>query len=160
VYALRPISAGEEIVVTYIELEQPYAARQEELRQKYSFDCTCSICTLPEGERRRSDVRRDLLRTMSIDIVNVDRGVELGRWLNDPSLPVDYLIKRSLPVVGMMDQEGVHPDILALVHYTILWDAYCALGDEASACKWLKRLWIAGGRVRGVVHHCERVETS
>ncbi|KAI0045236.1 SET domain-containing protein, partial [Auriscalpium vulgare] len=39
--ALRAIAPGEEITITYLDTCLPYAARQQILREKYSFTCTC-----------------------------------------------------------------------------------------------------------------------
>jgi hypothetical protein len=44
VRAVRDIAAGEEVCIAYVELFQPRAARQEELRELYLFACACARC--------------------------------------------------------------------------------------------------------------------
>ena len=40
----RPISAGEELVTTYIDLSMEWRLRQETLWQRYGFECDCIRC--------------------------------------------------------------------------------------------------------------------
>ncbi len=42
--ALRPIAAGEELTIGYVDLGKPRAVRQQELWAGYGFACTCSRC--------------------------------------------------------------------------------------------------------------------
>src|SRR2546421_2922574 len=44
VLPLRQIEEGEEILVSYIDSNMPYANRQQELRARYFFTCQCSKC--------------------------------------------------------------------------------------------------------------------
>lgn len=44
VVATRDIAPGEELLVSYIDETRPYAERQRELLQRYSFHCTCPKC--------------------------------------------------------------------------------------------------------------------
>ena len=62
IYASGTIPRGEEISFSYIPCRplfgSPRLSRQTNLRSRYHFTCACSICSLPEAESRRSDVRR------------------------------------------------------------------------------------------------------
>jgi hypothetical protein len=63
IYALGNISPGDEIFLTYRILNgSPRRSRQEVLRARYHFTCTCSICSLPEAESKMSDARRVKLK--------------------------------------------------------------------------------------------------
>ena len=42
--ASRPIAAGEELCVAYIDTTQPVSARQEQLAFAHGFRCLCSLC--------------------------------------------------------------------------------------------------------------------
>lgn len=43
IHAVRAIEAGEELTVSYVEEDEPYNERQEQLRD-YGFECLCSKC--------------------------------------------------------------------------------------------------------------------
>ncbi|KAI1962977.1 hypothetical protein LOZ58_002601 [Ophidiomyces ophidiicola] len=51
--ALRKISKGEQIYISYIEATDPYAVRQHELSSRYFFKCKCSKCK--KGDKGRED---------------------------------------------------------------------------------------------------------
>ena len=44
-FAIRPISKGDEITVTYIARYASRQKRQQELKQRWRFDCACVTCT-------------------------------------------------------------------------------------------------------------------
>lgn len=44
VQSLRNIKAGEEITISYIDSTFPHDQRQQELKERYFFTCTCSLC--------------------------------------------------------------------------------------------------------------------
>jgi hypothetical protein len=43
--ALRPITSGEQIFVSYIDATNPYHVRQAELQDRYFFTCKCTKCS-------------------------------------------------------------------------------------------------------------------
>ncbi|KAJ5117644.1 hypothetical protein N7448_011276 [Penicillium atrosanguineum] len=47
VHALRDINEGEEISIYYLAAHNSRQARQEALRAKSKFSCSCRICSLP-----------------------------------------------------------------------------------------------------------------
>jgi SET and MYND domain-containing protein len=51
--ALRPIAAGEEIFIKYIDITNPRSVRQAELLDQYYFTCKCSKCE--QGATARED---------------------------------------------------------------------------------------------------------
>ncbi|KAJ6126131.1 SET domain-containing protein [Penicillium samsonianum] len=55
VHALRDISEGEEITVYYLAVHNSRQARQEALRAKFKFSCSCRICSLPPKQIQRND---------------------------------------------------------------------------------------------------------
>ncbi|KAI0400365.1 SET domain-containing protein [Xylaria palmicola] len=42
--ALRPIKAGEEIFIKYVEVSNPFSVRQVELKENHYFTCQCTRC--------------------------------------------------------------------------------------------------------------------
>ncbi|KAI8952396.1 hypothetical protein F4801DRAFT_229674 [Xylaria longipes] len=42
--ALRPIKAGEEVFIKYVEVTNPFSVRQAELKENYLFTCRCTKC--------------------------------------------------------------------------------------------------------------------
>jgi len=136
VFAIRPISIGEEICVQYMDLDLPRASRQAQLLTKYSFTCTCWSCSLPAQESLRSDIRRNLISSIKS---NPEDESELNMWVTNTSLPDDHIIKQSKRVVEMMDAEKIYPEHVWPAHYQRLCKAYCALGDSENARVWAEK---------------------
>lgn len=44
IFPLQKIEAGTEITIGYIDCTMPFRRRQIELRERYFFDCTCTLC--------------------------------------------------------------------------------------------------------------------
>lgn len=57
VHATRTISPGEELTVTYIDPLKPRDERLGRLMHNWGFDCSCSVCSLPDGLSAASDQR-------------------------------------------------------------------------------------------------------
>lgn len=57
VHALRDIEKGEEITISYLEINQSHKARNETLKAKYNFTCSCRRCSLSLEQRQESDNR-------------------------------------------------------------------------------------------------------
>ncbi|KAK5418117.1 hypothetical protein LTR06_001866 [Exophiala xenobiotica] len=45
VHALRQIQEGEEITLGYVDGTYPFEKRQQELKERYFFTCSCELCT-------------------------------------------------------------------------------------------------------------------
>ncbi|KEF58088.1 uncharacterized protein A1O9_06011 [Exophiala aquamarina CBS 119918] len=45
VYTLRPVSKDEELTISYIDTTSPLVKRQQELKERYFFDCACKLCS-------------------------------------------------------------------------------------------------------------------
>ena len=59
VHAAKAIAAGEEITVSYLGHEgSERAVRQRNLRSRFGFKCTCSLCALASEARQCSDTRQ------------------------------------------------------------------------------------------------------
>lgn len=55
VHALRDINEGEEITIYYLAAHNSWQARQEALRAKFEFSCSCRICSSPPEQIQRND---------------------------------------------------------------------------------------------------------
>ncbi|KAJ7616366.1 hypothetical protein DFH06DRAFT_1012975 [Mycena polygramma] len=67
-WAMRDIQAGEEITIMYVNILQGTAERQADTQRLYRFVCSCSACNVDETARKRSDVRRRVLGSLSASI--------------------------------------------------------------------------------------------
>jgi SET domain-containing protein len=59
VHALRDIEKGEEITIYYLGVLNSRNSRQEALRRKFAFICSCPLCSLPPDQSQESDRRLD-----------------------------------------------------------------------------------------------------
>jgi hypothetical protein len=59
VHALRDIEKGEEITIYYLGVLNSRKDRQEALRRKFAFTCSCRLCSLPPDQSQESDRRLD-----------------------------------------------------------------------------------------------------
>ncbi|WZH50421.1 SET domain-containing protein [Fusarium acuminatum] len=59
IHALRDIDDGEEITITYVGVLNNRRTRQEALRKKFKFTCSCGLCSLPPHLSAESDRRLD-----------------------------------------------------------------------------------------------------
>ena len=61
IHAIRPIRAGEEILVSYLPRGGRSSDRKAYLKENLGFDCVCSVCSLPADELELSDNRRFMI---------------------------------------------------------------------------------------------------
>ncbi|CAG7556533.1 unnamed protein product [Fusarium equiseti] len=90
VHALRDINEGEEITITYLGVLNDRRTRQEALRQKFKFTCTCGLCSLPAELSTESDRRSE-------EILTLDR--RIGREglmgiLSEPERMLGYVYRQ------------------------------------------------------------------
>ncbi|OAA55029.1 SET domain protein [Niveomyces insectorum RCEF 264] len=57
VHAVRPIAAGEEITVSYMDLIKPRQQRVDKLQSTWGFQCGCSLCSQGPALIEASDAR-------------------------------------------------------------------------------------------------------
>ncbi|KAF9038975.1 hypothetical protein BDZ89DRAFT_1129491 [Hymenopellis radicata] len=107
-HAARDIEQGEELTTFYLT---PFLTTQERqnICRRYSFQCVCPHCCDPEFDLRRLYLKSEF-----------NSGVLQGRfemWLNDLSLPDDFLIKELEDALRLVALEGLES---SLVHESIL----------------------------------------
>lgn len=59
IQAIKPIDPGTELTVSYIDEDEPYDVRREQL-QDYGFVCLCPKCCVMEGEANRHSIPQEL----------------------------------------------------------------------------------------------------
>lgn len=62
VHAIRDIAFGEEVVIDYQCSYKARAARMQELRNDYGFDCTCPICDTQSPVATQSELNRQWMK--------------------------------------------------------------------------------------------------
>ncbi len=77
VHAMRDIEAGEEITICYLGATTNRKARQDALKAKFDFICSCRLCSLPPQESLESDKRLDAIYRLDNLI---GRGAMGGIW--------------------------------------------------------------------------------
>lgn len=111
--AVRPIKAGEEITITYLDPLAPRADRQERAQSHWGFGCTCSYCSATADEVVESDKRVKELKWIEgqlQDLKNTSNDVSIGL--------ITYLLK-------LYEDERLHcrianAYILAALNFNVL----------------------------------------
>ncbi|KAF4633788.1 hypothetical protein G7Y89_g4333 [Cudoniella acicularis] len=82
IHAVRHISKGEEITISYADTG-PFESRRHSLKESFGFECTCELCSLPEiaravGDHRQSEIKRldDLISDGSRLLSHPDKCLE------------------------------------------------------------------------------------
>lgn len=111
--AVRPIKAGEEITITYLDPLAPRADRQERAQSHWGFGCACPYCSATAEEVAESDKRLKELRWIEgqlQDLKNTSNDVSVGL--------ITYLLK-------LYEDERLHcrianAYILAALNFNVL----------------------------------------
>lgn len=111
--AVRPIEAGEEITITYLDPLAPRVDRQERAQSHWGFACTCPHCSAPADEVTESDKRLKELKWIEgqlQDLRNTSNDVSVGL--------ITYLLK-------LYEDERLHcrianAYILAALNFNVL----------------------------------------
>ncbi|KAF7295981.1 Aldehyde dehydrogenase [Mycena kentingensis (nom. inval.)] len=132
VFAVRDIAEGEELTLTYAEPLDPAAKRQLTFRP-YGFSCTCDACRDPT----KSDARRATIVAFKTD------ENDTSSWAYNSALSDDWLIKRCLKQLALIEQEKLES---VQQYYDVLYalfECYMALGDTQKASEWAVRAYRA-----------------
>ncbi|KAJ3238101.1 hypothetical protein HDU81_008401 [Chytriomyces hyalinus] len=64
--ALKDIEIGEDISVSYVDSAEPWMTRQEDLKKRYFFTCTCSLCKRQKMEETavKSESQKSAIATI------------------------------------------------------------------------------------------------
>jgi hypothetical protein len=122
VYAIRPIVAGQEFSLSYLQ-GGTFAERQHELRSAFRFTCSCELCSLPASERAESDARIERARSLTD---------AMGDWKACRSNPKRVLAD-GRELLRVYREEDIVPgdDRLANVY----WDLFQVSGMHGDAAR-------------------------
>ena len=151
IHAMHRISEGEEITVSYLTPGLERHRRQQHLRSKFGFECTCALCSLAGASRDASDTRQR--RIAAIDGA-LSAGSEARRALG---AQITSLVTEKL---RLLREEGM-PETWGHVDMVYAFSQSCAEGDLAAADHWMRHAIKAARRGLGsdskVVLDAERI---
>jgi hypothetical protein len=84
VHAIQDIDEGEEITIYYLGVLNNRKTRQETLKRKFAFTCSCRLCSLPLDQSRESDRRLN-------EIVKLDDAIGRDGLVGIASIPLQKL---------------------------------------------------------------------
>ncbi|VUC32635.1 unnamed protein product [Clonostachys rosea] len=123
IFAIKPISCGEEITISY-DRGGPSAARQAFLKQAFGFQCSCAVCSQSPSLLRESDNRRSRIQ-------------ELDDQIGDPfrmmQNPVESLKDCHSLLQTLNAEYGGYPGALMARLYYDAFQISIAHGDKARA---------------------------
>ncbi|KAK3314580.1 hypothetical protein B0H66DRAFT_627200 [Apodospora peruviana] len=152
VVAVRDILPGEEISISYILPSLPSHARQTILKQKWAFDCTCSLCkpnhtASPASSIEESDERRNRIMKLTDEVDALladyyrdtddddddDGDTVLAAGRGDEAL-VREAIRLTHLVLNLLEEEGLMTwTQLAAEQHAVLAESYKSVGENAMA---------------------------
>ncbi|KAF4616771.1 hypothetical protein D9613_008648 [Agrocybe pediades] len=136
-YSIRDISAGEEIVKTYVNPALPRQTRLDILEKNYRFTCDCPWCNVGHSTPQElaqiaaSDRDRALLGTW----IFTHPGYK--KWCRDLARADDVVISSYLEALSLSEKEGMHGLQNLFVEEIAM--CYSALGDLDAFQKWAKK---------------------
>ncbi|KAJ6593425.1 hypothetical protein B0H19DRAFT_917505 [Mycena capillaripes] len=133
-YAVRDITAGEELTFQYTGVA-PGAAERNEALKPYDFVCSCLACTFAGP----SDVRRAAISGFIPNVLI---------WAVNNALSDDWLLKKCASQLALIVIEGLqHLPAYFKATATIM-EVYICLGDARNASEWAakvhKQIWWEG----------------
>jgi hypothetical protein len=108
VYAIRPIAAGEELSLFYLQ-GGTFSERQSELQSFFGFSCACELCSLPPAERAASDSRIQRAQQLNSSI---------GDWDACRSTPRRVLAD-GRQLLALYRDEGIRDDRLPNLYFDL-----------------------------------------
>jgi phage FluMu protein gp41 len=109
--AAAPLQAGDEVTISYLDLADPLATRQADLKERYLFRCACDVCSaaalgapaaIPASERDKETVTGTAAQVaMAMDLADSALAVEEGRAVGaGGDLTPQARLARQLEAIG------------------------------------------------------------
>ncbi len=140
--ALRPISAGEEVTISYFQsIMEPTAVtheRQKFLLECYNFKCACPVCGRSSKVRDRSDEERTIVSTSATNIGKYYREI-VEDWIMDEGNDRARLPNDLRTVEEALAQEMIFYPTYWIYLARAMVIARCTLGEAKAARKWAVR---------------------
>lgn len=131
IHAVRHISKGEEITISYADTGT-FESRRRHLKKSFAFDCTCELCSLPEAAREVSDNRQS-------EIKRLDELIGDGsRLFSNP----DRCLEDVHTLLALLEAENITDARVPRAYYDALQIAI-AHGDQARAKVFAQRAYEA-----------------
>ncbi|KPI40949.1 uncharacterized protein AB675_10592 [Cyphellophora attinorum] len=102
VHALRPIDAGDELRITYIDAAADRARRQSELLERYFFFCDCARCEREKASKGMASQAPSTTLTEAIQILKSSSS-------QPPSLLEQYLPRLQSSMSALSSQQVPYP---------------------------------------------------
>ena len=140
--AVRAVAPREELFVSYVDVLDARATRDQALRNNYGFACRCRICVY-SGTGTGVGVEPDMTKCAESDARRVSIRSRSGlmekyrAWRDDPSSfssPPTEIISAAITSVVTCTREGLEP--FAWQDFQVLYMCYGVLGDEKNFKKW------------------------
>lgn len=111
--------------------------RQDMLRKRWGFTCTCSLCSAPDAVIAASDARREAMSVIREKVL-----AHVGK--NEYA----QAVSQHLKMIEMIKEEGMMAPLGE--HYEIVARLYMAVGDRERTAEWarlaVEDLEVYGGR--------------
>jgi SET domain len=131
IHAVRRISKGEEITISYANTGT-FESRRRHLKKSFAFDCSCKLCSLPEAARAVSDNRQ-------CEITRLDELIGDGsRLFSNP----DRCLEDVHTLLKLLEVENITDARVPRAYYDALQIAI-AHGDQARAKVFAQRAYEA-----------------
>ena len=113
VRAATTIRKGEELTLNYLGLLGTSVERSQQLKKRWSFQCNCEVCSLPEEKREENDMAREFI-TFHMELASCVQG--LASMSTVFSVLDDYL--HVLLACYSIEQEAkdILPVVLCICH--------------------------------------------
>ncbi|KAE9994730.1 hypothetical protein Vi05172_g8266 [Venturia inaequalis] len=98
VHALRDIEEGEEITIYYLGANKSRKDRRESLRERFGFECSCRLCSLPPDQILESDKR-------VVEIARLDGILGEGGLMEIMSSPLQCL-RHVETMIHLYEEQG------------------------------------------------------
>ncbi|ORY59243.1 uncharacterized protein BCR38DRAFT_351933 [Pseudomassariella vexata] len=133
IHAVRPIAAGEEITISYVDPILPREVRRKRLETSWHFPCSCSLCMQNEHQTNASDAR-------------IWQILELRRQLRDYTPGSAATPAMGELMVSLYEQERLYSSMYEAYTYAAL--EYNGVGEPWLATKYA-RLAVQHGLAAG-----------
>jgi len=131
IHAVRHISKGEEITISYADTGT-FESRRRHLKKSFAFDCTCELCSLLEAAREVSDNRQSEIKRLD-ELIGDE-----SRLFSNP----DRCLEDVHTLLALLEAENITDARVPRAYYDALQIAI-AHGDQARAKVFAQRAYEA-----------------
>lgn len=130
VHALRDSQEGKEIAIYYLGVHKTRKARNDDLKERFQFTCSCRLCSLPLKQIQESDAR--LERILQLDNLFGQNGMQ--GILSSPLQILRYVDEQ----VQLYNKQAADNPVETRPHFDAT-QIFIAHGDLARGCVFTER---------------------